>query len=247
LNSAFDVIKNAARGVGIAVSRYPPPDSFRRTLRDFLSQMNVNVVLDIGAFVGGYGRELREIGYRGHIISFEPVPASYGRLKAEVGNDPLWSCQAFGLSEENREAALNTYSNADFNSLLNLRHGAEQAYSLKTALRSQLTIQLRRLDTVLPALIQEIPSPRIFMKMDTQGHDVSVVKGASGILDKIIGLQSELPAVELYDGMTSMHAALAFYADSGFVPISFFPVNTFRATQISPEFDVLLKRFNGRL
>jgi FkbM family methyltransferase len=247
LNNVFDLVKSAARKFGIAVSKYPPPDSFQRHLRDYLSQMDINVVLDVGAFVGDYAREVREAGYRGRIISFEPVPASYERLQAGMRHDALWSGQPFGLSEENRGAVMNTYSKGNFNSLLTLRQDVEQAYSLDPALRGQLPIQLRRLDAVLPQLIEGIPSPRIFMKMDTQGHDVSVVKGASGVLDKIVGLQSELPAVEGYDGMSSMTTALGYYAGCGFVPIGFYPVNTFRNLQITPEFDVLFNRFNGKL
>jgi hypothetical protein len=85
------------------------------------------------------------------------------------------------------------------------------------------------------------------MKIDTQGHDVSVVKGASGVLDMIVGLQSELPAVEIYDGMSSMPTVLNCYSNCGFVPIGFFPINTFRNSQVSPEFDVLFTRFDGKL
>ena len=85
------------------------------------------------------------------------------------------------------------------------------------------------------------------MKIDTQGHDVSVVRGAAGVLDKIAGLQSELPAVQIYDGMTSMSNVLEYYSNCGFVPIGFYPVNTLRGTQISPEFDVLFNRYEGSL
>jgi hypothetical protein len=162
-------------------------------------------------------------------------------------HDPLWCGQPFGLSDENREAMMNVYARGDFNSLLNLRKDPELAYSLDPSLRSQTPIQLRRLDAVLPQLIAEIRSPRVFMKMDTQGHDVSVVKGATGVLDKIVGLQSELPAVNIYDGMPSMSSALEYYARCGFIPIGFYSKNTFRNIQISPEFNVLFNRFEGSL
>jgi FkbM family methyltransferase len=242
-----DLVKHSAQKMGIAVDFYPPPGSFRRQLRDLLAQMKINVVLDVGAYIGNYAAELRAIGYKGKIISFEPVPASYERLQARMRHDPLWSAQPFGLSDENREAVMNTFSRGDFNSLLTLRKDSEAAYSLESSSRSQTTIQLRRLDTVLPQLIAGIQSPRIFMKIDTQGHDLSVVRGAAEVLDHIAGLQSELPAVQIYDGMASMSAVLEYYSTCGFVPIGFHPVNTMRGTQISPEFDVLFNRFEGSL
>jgi len=85
------------------------------------------------------------------------------------------------------------------------------------------------------------------MKIDTQGHDLSVVRGAAGVLNHIVGLQSELPAVQIYDGMASMTTVLDYYFTCRFVPIGFHPVNTMRDTQISPEFDVLFSRFEGSL
>jgi FkbM family methyltransferase len=234
--------------MGIAISYYPPPESFARQLRDFLLQMEINVVLDVGAFIGNYPIELREAGYRGRIISFEPVPASYDRLYARMHHDSLWCGQPYGLSDDNRETMMNTYARGDFNSLLNLRKDPELAYSLDPSLRSQTPIQLRRLDAVLPQLIDEIPSPRVFLKMDTQGHDANVVKGAAGVLDNIVGLQSELPAINIYDGMLSMSSTLDYYASCGFIPIGFYPENTFpNIKQIVPEFNVLFNRFEGNL
>jgi FkbM family methyltransferase len=247
LKAALNLAKYGARRMGIAISRYPPPESFARHLRDYLLQMEINVVLDVGAYIGDYARELRQVGYQGQIISFEPVPASYERLYAAMHNDSLWLGQPFGLSDENREALINTHSSGNFNSLLSLREDAQRAYSLDPAGWDQTRIQLRRLDAVLPRLIDGIRSPRVFVKLDTQGHDVSVVKGASGMLGVIVGLQSELPAVEIYDGMSSMPAALSYYAGCGFVPVGFYPVNTFGSLHITPEFDVIFNRFGGKL
>jgi FkbM family methyltransferase len=248
LRTAVEIIKLRAQKMGIAISYYPPPGSFKRQLKDFLSQMEINVVLDVGAFIGNYPIELREIGYKGRIISFEPVPSSYDRLSTTMRLDPLWCGQPFGLSDDNRDAMMNIYARGDFNSLLNLRKDPELAYSLDPSLRSKTPIQLRRLDAVLPRLIEEIRSPRVFLKMDTQGHDASVVKGAAGVLDKIVGLQSELPAVNIYDGMPSMSGTLEYYASCGFIPIGFYPENTFRnIKQIVPEFNVLFNRFEGSL
>jgi hypothetical protein len=90
-------------------------------------------------------------------------------------------------------------------------------------------------------------TPRLFVKMDTQGHDVRVMMGATGVIDWIVGLQSELPAVQCYQGMPGMSEALQQYATYGFVPIGFYPVNTFHASQITPEFDVLFSRYDGSL
>jgi FkbM family methyltransferase len=246
-NLVFDVIKNGARKIGVAISRYPPPGSFDRHLADLLTQLRVNVVLDIGAYIGDYARRLRAVGYNGRIISFEPVPASFERISAAMQHDRLWSGQPFGLSDEHRQATMHIHERGDFNSLLNIRKDTELAYGVDASLWNNASVDLRRLDSVLPELLRGVDSPRVFMKIDTQGHDITVLSGASGVLNLIHALQVELPAVELYDGMSSMSGALAYCKSAGFVPVGFYPVNMVEQVQISPEFDVLFKRFDGNL
>ena len=52
--------------------------------------------------------------------------------------------------------------------------------------------------------------------MDTQGHDLDVVVGASKCLSKFVGLQSELSLTKLYKGAPAFSEALALYQSRGF-------------------------------
>jgi FkbM family methyltransferase len=236
-----------ARQTGLSISRRQPPPPYARHLKEFLDLKRINCVLDVGAFAGGFASVLRSSGFKGTIISFEPVPSSYALLQQHMGHDPLWSGHQYGLSDASGESIINTYSHGDFNSLLVLKADAQAAYGIDPSRHNRISIQLRRLDEVLPALLANVSTPRLFMKMDTQGHDVKVMMGATGVMDSIVGLQSELPAVPCYTGMPGMSEALQRYETYGFVPIGFYPVNTFHASQISPEFDVLFSRYDGSL
>src|ERR1700674_5635735 len=51
----------------------------------------------------------------------------------------------------------------------------------------------------------------------------------------------------IYDGMLSLFQTLNYYYRCGFIPVGFYPVNTLGDTGVSPEFDVLLKRFRSDL
>jgi len=55
--------------VGLEAIRLPGYE--RRLL--FMDRRTVNCVLDVGANRGQYGHELRNAGYRGRLLSFEPV------------------------------------------------------------------------------------------------------------------------------------------------------------------------------
>ena len=54
-----------------------------------------------------------------------------------------------------------------------------------------------RLDAVLDELAGAGP---VFLKVDTQGNEAEVVRGAEGVLDRIVAMQLELSLVPLYEG-----------------------------------------------
>jgi FkbM family methyltransferase len=234
-------VKNLAAKCGISVSRYPPHSSLEREVGSFLKQREINLVLDVGAFDGRYARWLRSLGYRKQIISFEPVASSYAKLEANLMGDPMWTGQPYGLSDEECAATMNTYGEkGDFNSLHRLKDNSHTALGIPDARTEQ--IALHRLDAVFSRLTRDIPSSlRVFLKMDTQGHDLSVFRGAAGILNLILGIQSEMAAICTYDGMPPMEEALAEYITAGYYPISFHRVNTLPNGWVA-EFDVVLIR-----
>jgi FkbM family methyltransferase len=242
-----DQVKSVARKLGMYVSRFPPPQSKERLLQDFLMQSRINCVLDVGGFVGQYVLDLRKLGYKGRVISFEPVSDSFEKMSAKLRTDPAWSGQLYGLSDRSRDALMYTYEAGDFNSLLLLKEDAETAYSLDHTKRAKTKIKLRRLDEVLPEFLKDIGAPRVFLKMDTQGHDMNVLRGAAGVQKWIVGIQSEVPVVALYEGMPSITHILDFYRGRGFVPIGLYPVSTIASKQVSPEFDVIFNAFDGHL
>jgi hypothetical protein len=56
---------------------------------------------------------------------------------------------------------------------------------------------------VIADCVAGLDSARVFLKIDTQGWDMEVLRGASGILDQVVGLQSELSARHCYNNIES--------------------------------------------
>jgi FkbM family methyltransferase len=177
-------------------------------LRALLKELNVNCVLDVGANRGQFASELRGIGFCGHIISFEPVKREFSWLSRRFATDPKWKGYQLALGREEKTAKLNISLRTDLSSFLKLRED-------ESVIQCQ-DVEVKRLDTILPALIGHIPSPRVFLKMDTQGFDVEVFKGASGCVGSLLGLQSELSVKPIYENMPHYLESLAVYEASGF-------------------------------
>ena len=75
-------------------------------------------MLDVGANSGQFAASLRDAGYQGRIVSFEPLSGAFADLERAAASDPLWSCINLALGEENCTAVINVSANSYSSSLL---------------------------------------------------------------------------------------------------------------------------------
>lgn len=189
---------------GYVVSRHP---AVRR--QRLLAAHGVGVVLDVGAARGEYGAELRRFGYTGTIVSVEPLPAAFARLREARGSDPRWQVEHCALGDVAGPATLHVASNSDSSSLLapHLRHRTAAPH---VSFTQRETVQVRRLDEVAAPHLR--PADRVLLKLDTQGFERQVLAGGAATLDRCVGVQLELSFTTLYDGgMLADEAVSALY------------------------------------
>jgi FkbM family methyltransferase len=101
----------ALRRAGLEVSHARP------NLVDFLQSRSIDCVLDVGANAGQFGRWLRNHGYAGRIISFEPIPAVYQLLLQEASGD---GTKNLAIGNHCVTAIINVGSNSALSSLLSV-------------------------------------------------------------------------------------------------------------------------------
>ena len=186
-------------------------------IRDVLHQYAINCVLDVGASRGQYARNLRRIGYQGHICSFEPIPAEFESLSAAMQDDPHWQGFEMALGREDTFQIFHIAVDSTVMSSF-LQHKDD------TAKMQDIEVTVRRLDSIFEDVISSIPDPRVLLKLDTQGYDLEVVKGASQVMRQITGLQSEVSVDPIYDYMPHYLTALATYEGLGFQLAGLFDV-----------------------
>lgn len=179
---------------------------------DFLHAREIDLVFDVGANYGQYGRWLRERGYKGRIVSFEPIAEVFKELEGHAAADPLWDAHRCGLGAEAGEATINVSRSTDFSSILPTRQAADTFSSEANVARTE-TISIRTLDEMAAGL----DLARSFLKIDTQGFEPQVLAGAGAVLPRLRGVQMELPVIHLYEGGWTMSEALETMREHGFV------------------------------
>ncbi len=194
-------------------------------LSRFFSEFRVDCVFDVGANVGQYAMRLRQFGFRGLIVSFEPIPHVFAKLQEAARADPLWVPKQNALDSEARAAAFHVMRRDQFSSLHEPDHSGTDAFLEMNVVETTLTLTTETLNAVFSPLQREFGFSRPFLKMDTQGHDLQVIAGASECLSKFVGLQSELSLTRIYKETNDFSDALSIYRKHGFKLTALVPNN----------------------
>jgi len=207
-------------------------------LARLLADLGVECVLDVGGHYGEYARLLRTIGYQGRIVSFEPIRANYDRMVTAMRFDGCWTGLPIALGDEPGELPINVTVASDLSSFL-APSAASRALGFPSRVLRTEMVKVERLDDMLPRLGLE--TGRLYLKLDTQGFDGAVLRGATRALELVVGLQTEVAVTPLYDGMTLFPASIQPLLDLGYELSDMHAVaRKDRCSAI--EFDCLLRR-----
>ncbi len=207
-----------------------------------LRELNVNVVLDVGANRGQFAKRLRRDGYTGRIVSFEPIPHIADELEKAAAEDPDWRVLRYALGERDETVEINVSEGQGRLSSLLPASEFGRSWSSRIDAGTPVSVAVRRLDGLFDEALAGVGEPRVYLKLDTQGFDLQAFAGAGERAADIVGMQSELSVVPLYEGMPHLTEQLSTYEAAGFQLTGMFPVIIDRATMRVIEFDAVMVR-----
>jgi FkbM family methyltransferase len=145
-------------------------------VRAFLSPGDV--VLDIGANAGAFAVAMaKEVGPRGRVFAFEPIPDTYDVLVEAVRLSSLANIETLCL------AASDHPGRADF--VIPEAEAFAGFYQAHVATDkdagSRIAVELDSLDSLLS--LGRIP-PASFIKCDVEGHELAVLRGARELVGR---------------------------------------------------------------
>jgi FkbM family methyltransferase len=164
--------------------------------KNVLIEKKIDVLFDVGANTGQYAKDARRQGYKGKIISFEPLPDAHEKLTKNSKKDPLWIIhERIALGSKKESGFINVSENSYSSSLLNITQ-ALISNTPDTKYIKKIKIDITTLDSVFNSYVNE--NNKVFLKIDTQGFESEVLKGSVKNLKNISGIQLEMSTESLY-------------------------------------------------
>jgi FkbM family methyltransferase len=163
---------------------------------DIAAPMGIRTIFDIGANEGYFSAHMRKCFPKAMIYAFEPLHDCFETLNQKMPSDTHFHSFNVALGEERRDAVINRSSSHPSSSLLPMAGLHKKLYP-GSAEHSAETIQVERLDDIMNNVPFEAPA---LVKIDVQGFEASVIRGALKTLKgcKIVVVENSF--VTLYEG-----------------------------------------------
>lgn len=219
------ITKKVFQSFGVLIRKYNPATSEDLRRIKLFEHYNVDLVFDIGANKGQYAVGIMDAGYKNRIVSFEPLSSVYSVIKKESEKYSNWDVApqcAVGARKE--EIEINISANSVSSTLLNMLDShIEGAPDSKVIGKEK--VQVYPLDEIGVDYVKA--AKNIFLKIDVQGFEQEMLKGAQSMLEKAKGLEIEISLVPLYENQSwLLPEILEYMSAKGFAMTSIVPAFT---------------------
>lgn len=215
-----EFIKNVFRIFGLELKQYNIQNSEYLLIKRCTDYYQIDLMVDVGANSGQYATSVRNAGYTKQLISFEPLSNAFSKLKKAATGDAAWEVFNLGLGSTKQELMINVSENLASSSFLSVTSLSTNAEPLSDFIGTE-KVSVVRLDNFLMERVHSFTN--IFLKIDVQGFELEVLKGAEGILKNVKAIQLEMSFVSLYKGGPLYSDILTWVRDNDFEVYSIIP------------------------
>jgi len=177
-----------------------------------LRSLSVDGIIDVGANRGQFTLACRLALPNVPILAFEPIPTEAATFRKVHGGIEGVRLVESALGESNGTALLHLSKSADSSSLLPIGSRQTELYE-NTFEIGTISVPVQRLDNLAALWAGR---SRQLLKLDVQGFELNVLRGAMTTLESCAYVFAECSEVALYDGQALRDEVETFLRGRGF-------------------------------
>ena len=181
-----------------------------------INKNNINSIIDVGANSGQFAEEVFKNGFNGNILSFEPLKLEHSFLlnkKIKMKKYHWEIAERCGLGSLEKKLNINISGMRQSSSVLDISEIHTNLYPDSVNIGKE-EIDIFPLDNFYNKIINM--KKNILLKIDTQGYELEILKGAKKTLDYIDAIYAEVSLVELYKNQPLYDEILDYIKKGGF-------------------------------
>ena len=163
--------------------------------RPVLARLAPRTVIDVGANRGQFALDVEAVLPDTNVVSFEPMADAARAYRRLFAGNPLYSIWDCALGSSAGTSTLHVSGDDDSSSLLRIGAG-QVALFPKSAERETQSVTVELMDNVIDP--DQLVEP-VFMKIDVQGYELEVLRGATQTLANVHWVYVECSFEELYE------------------------------------------------
>lgn len=170
-------------------------------------------VIDVGGSHGQFAREILWHFPGAEIYSFEPIPECFSQLQQLARENPKLRVFQLALSDQSGVQSFNISGFNDSSSFQPMRPAHLEAWP-HTAYEQTIEVKKATLDEIFSGLSLDRP---VFIKLDVQGHEMSVLRGGRKTISACQRVMLECNFADLYEGQPTFDQIYREMKSMGFL------------------------------
>jgi FkbM family methyltransferase len=215
------LIKKLSLHVGVDVRESRPERTSEARIVKICEQLGLNTILDVGANRGQFAESIFRAGFQKNIISFEPLHRPHLELKRRAMRWPGWVVASrCAIGSQRASSTIYRSKNEVSSSLLRVLPAHISVEPDTAAVGEEIVsvIPLNQVDG-----IYQVAKKGLFLKIDTQGFEVEVLKGADLVINHVGAVFIECSLVPLYRDSPTIKDVMEKISRLGFSVTDVFP------------------------
>jgi FkbM family methyltransferase len=180
--------------------------------RRWIQAAKIRTVIDVGANTGQFSSAMAALLPNARIYAFEPLPDCFSRLTRRLVSRADFKAFMVALGDQSSESILWRSSFSESSSLLTMTDLHKEAFPWSARREAQF-VTVRTLDSYFPQLRLK---SRVLLKIDVQGFEDRVLRGAQQMLQHIDYVLVEVSFHDLYEEQASFDAVYRLLLAQGF-------------------------------